>query len=166
MDLLDRLLGHDTWTTRQILLRCREVESELHRPFDVGHETLHATLVHMIGNVRVWTDLMRGAPVERTGSSWNDLSLAELSERHETASADFAALARWARDGNRWDERWLDVLDDPPAEKTCGGAIAHVLTHNHVHRAELLHTLARLGLVGLPEGDVLSWEQQAGTVST
>ena len=69
MDLLDRLLGHDTWTTRQILLRCREVESELHRPFDVGHETLHATLVYMIGNVRVWTDLMRGAPVERTGTN-------------------------------------------------------------------------------------------------
>jgi len=81
-----------------------------------------------------------------------------LSERHETASADFAALARWVRDGDRWDERWLDVLDDPPAEKTCGGAIAHVLTHNMNHRGELLHMLARFGLHDLPEGDALSWE--------
>ena len=38
--------------------------------------------------------------------------------------------------------------------------IAHVLTHNHFHRAELLHMLARLGLPDLPEGDLLSWEQQ------
>jgi uncharacterized damage-inducible protein DinB len=158
VDLLDRLLGHEAWTTRQLLLRCREVESELHRPFDAGHETVHATLVHMIGNVRTWTDLMRGRPVERTGSSWDNLTLADLIARHDTASADFGDLARWVRDGGRWDERWLDVLDDPPREKTYGGAIAHVITHNMQHRGELLHMLARLGVQDLLEGDALSWE--------
>jgi len=158
VDLLDRLLGHDAWTTRQLLLRCREVEPELHRPFDVGHETVHATLVHMIGNVRVWTDLMRGGPVERTGSSWDDLTLDDLIARHDEAYADFVALARCVRDGGRWDERWLDMLDNPPTEKSYGGAIAHVITHNMQHRGELLHMLSRLGLHDLLEGDVLSWE--------
>jgi hypothetical protein len=28
------------------------------------------------------------------------------------------------------------------------------------HRAQLLYMLRQLGLTGLPEGDVLSWEQQ------
>ena len=56
----------------------------------------------------------------------------------------------------------MDTLDSPPAEKTYGGAIAHVITHSMHHRAQLLYMLRRLGLEGLPEGDVLSWEQQAG----
>lgn len=29
MDLLDKLLGHDTWTTRQLLLACNSLPDEL-----------------------------------------------------------------------------------------------------------------------------------------
>ena len=158
MDLLDRLLGQDAWTTRQILLRCRELTDEqLHRRFDVGHESVHATLVHLVGNVRIWTDLMAGTPrvVDR---SWRDLSVDELIARHDAAAADFAALARRIRDEGRLDEEWIDTLDDPPTAKTYGGAIAHVLTHDMHHRSELLHMLHRIGLPDLPQGDVLSWE--------
>ena len=58
-------------------------------------------------------------------------------------------------------ELWLDVLDNPPRQKTYGGAVAHVLTHSHIHRGEILHMLNRLGVPNLIEGDVLSWESQA-----
>ena len=159
MDLLDRLLGHDVWTTREIIARCHELEvSQLHEAVDAGHESLHKTLVHMIGNVRVWTDLMEGTAVARTGSSWDRFSLDELAKHHESASADFAAFAVRIRNEGRLDERWLDQLDDPPTAKSFGGAIAHVLTHNMHHRCDLLHMLHRLGLPDLPEGDLLSWE--------
>src|SRR6266705_3045972 len=58
MDLLDRLLGHDRWTTAQLLERCRELRAEQWtQPFDLGHQTLAATFQHMIGNVRVYTDV-------------------------------------------------------------------------------------------------------------
>ena len=51
MDLLDRLLGHDAWTTRQLLLRCRDLTDEqLDREFDIGHRTVRATLLHVIRN--------------------------------------------------------------------------------------------------------------------
>ncbi len=54
MDLLDRLLGHDAWTTRQLLLRCRNLTDEqLDREFDIGHRTVRATLLHVIRNVEV-----------------------------------------------------------------------------------------------------------------
>ena len=64
MDLLDRLLGHDRWTTAQLLERCRELQPEQWaQPFDVGQQTLATTFQHMIGSVRVWTDLIAARPV-------------------------------------------------------------------------------------------------------
>ena len=64
MDLLDRLLGHDAWTTRQLLLRCRGLtDAALDREFDIGHRTVRATLAHIVRNVEVWSDLMSGQPV-------------------------------------------------------------------------------------------------------
>lgn len=158
MDLLDRLLGHDEWTTRQLLGHCQALtETQWHQPFDVGHITLYETFDHIIGNVEVWTDLMRARP---TSARDQAQSLAGLLARHAAASAAFADLARSIRDAHRWDELWLDVLDNPPKHKTYGGAIAHVLTHTHIHRGEILHILSRLGVPNLIEGDVLSWEAQ------
>ena len=61
MDLLDRLLRHDAWTTRQLLLLCLGLTDEqLDREFDIGHRTARATLQHIIFNVEVWSDLMAG----------------------------------------------------------------------------------------------------------
>ena len=64
MDLLDRLLGHDAGTTRELLGICaRLTEEELDREFDIGHRSVRRTLVHVIRNMEVWTDLMAGGPV-------------------------------------------------------------------------------------------------------
>lgn len=159
LDLLDRLLGHDAWTTREVLERCRELnDAQLQQSFDFGHETAYDTLVHMIGNVRTWTDLMKGVTIVRHEADWQGLSVEDFIERHETSYADFEDLARRIRDEGRFEELWVDKLDNPPTEKTYGGAIAHVITHNMHHRGELLHMLARLGVPDLPEGDVLGWE--------
>lgn len=161
MDILDRLLGHDAWTGRQLLLRCQELsEDQLDQPFDMGVGSVRRTLQHTVGNVEVWTALMAGGQVpERTRLDASP-TVAELLERHDAGMATFRSLAQRIAAEGRLDELWVDVLDNPPAEKMYGGAIAHVLTHNHFHRAELLHMLARLGLTDLLEGDVLDWEQQ------
>lgn len=162
MDLLDRLLEHDAWTTRQVLIRCREVdEGGRRQSFDIGHRSIDATLIHMIGNVRTWTDLMAGTADSGHRLVWEGLSLDDLTARHEAAAADFATLARRIRDEGRFDELWMDILDEPPTAKTYGGAIAHVITHNMHHRSEVLHMLQRLGVPDLPEGDVLGWEAVA-----
>ena len=60
-----------------------------------------------------------------------------------------------------WISVLLDTRDDPPAPMTYGSAIAHVITHNMHHRAEILHMLGKLNVPDLPEGDVLTWEKQA-----
>jgi uncharacterized damage-inducible protein DinB len=160
MDILERLLAHDAWTTRQVLLLCQGLSDEqLDRDFDIGHRTLRATWAHLIGNLQVWTDLMAEREVPRTGQAptWA-ASPATLLAAWEAAMADFTALARDLAAAGRLDDSYTDTLDDPPRRKTFGGTIAHLLTHDMHHRGEILHILQRLGVPNLPEGDVLGWE--------
>lgn len=164
MDLLDRLLGHDAWTTRQLLERCRNLSNdELDREFDIGHRTVRATFLHIIRNVEIWTDLMSGGEIRPdTKGLPGGRSVEGLIERLDRGSTDLAKLARGIAERDAWDEKWVDHLDDPPTEKTFGGAIVHVVTHSMHHRAQLLYMLRRLGVADLPEGDALSWEHQCG----
>ena len=90
VDLLDRLLGHDEWTTRQVLERAQEVDpSALHRTFDIGHGSFYETAVHMIANVRTWTDLMNDVATKANRPSWDGLSLEDLIARHDEAMRRF-----------------------------------------------------------------------------
>ena len=157
LDLLDRLLEHDVWTTRRVLEYVNLLaEEQLDEDFDIGHRTIRNTLEHMIGNIEIWTDLMAARPVRPPPTTRQ--SAFELGQRSELAYADFTQLARGLRDAQRLNEMYLDVLDQPPKQKSYAGTILHVITHNHMHRAELLHILKRLGVQGIIEGDVLSWE--------
>lgn len=162
VDLLDRLLAHDAWTTRQLLLLAQPLtEAQWTQPFDIGHVTLRATVEHMIYNVETWTALMNGVQSPEEQPTFAGLSTADLLIRHDASIAACSALAQRIRAMDSWDVLWVDILDDPPAEKTYGGAIAHVITHNMHHRSEVMHMLHRLGVEDVIEGDVLSWEATA-----
>lgn len=160
MDLLDRLLGHDERTTGECLRRCRELSPEqMRRRHDIGWGSVQATLMHMIGNVQTWTELMRDGDSPTSRADDPILDVDGLERLHRSSYAAFSAFAREIRDADCLNERWVDTLDDPPREKSFGGAVLHVITHDMHHRAEVLHMLGRLGLANLPEGDLLGWEE-------
>lgn len=157
MDLLERLLGHDSWTTCQLLNLAGTLgESQLDQDFDIGHRTVRRTLDHLIWNIECWTDLMKENEV-RSRPAPNQ-SLALMKERHDVASSEFVEFARNVVDQDRLDETFWDTLDNPPQEKSLGGVIVHLVTHGMHHRAQLLFMLRRLGVENVPEGDVMSWE--------
>jgi uncharacterized damage-inducible protein DinB len=131
-------------------------DEQLDQDFDIGHRTVRETVQHMIGNIEVWTDLMAARPARRMPTARQ--SIVELRRRLEAAISDFAQVAREFRDAQRLSDMYVDVLDQPPQQKSYAGTILHVITHDHMHRAEILHMLQRLGVQGLIEGDVLSWE--------
>jgi uncharacterized damage-inducible protein DinB len=159
MDLLDRLLGHDRWTTAELLRRCGELSpGQFDQEFDIGWRTLRRTFIHMIANQRTWTDLMNGVDASHSTDGWWDFDLAQLIAAHEASYGDLLALAYDMREHQRWNQTFVDTLDSPPATKSLGGGVLHVVTHNMHHRSEILHILERLGLRDLPEGDLLSWE--------
>jgi uncharacterized damage-inducible protein DinB len=162
MDILDRLLGHDAWTTRQLLLVCRTLPDELlDHHFDFGQESLRRTFVHIIHNMEVWTDLISQRPVRDQPSPKEQAASVEgLLHRLDTVAPEFATVATARRDQGRFDDFFVDVLDQPPRKTTFGGGIAHLLTHSMHHRAQVLIMLDILGIQHDIEGDALGWERQ------
>src|SRR5579859_7771092 len=126
MDLLDRFLGHDTATTRELFALCRPLtEEELDRPLEIDHGTLRDTCVHLVAVMETWTDFMLGQPVR-----WETLprdgprSIAQLSQRFEVVARDFAALAGRVQAEECWDDTFVDTWQG--RRKTLGAGIAHV----------------------------------------
>lgn len=161
MDLLDRLLGHDAWTTRQLLLLCEPLSDEqLDREFDIGHRSLRATFAHVIRNVEAWGRLLDGLPFEGRDRQPPQFSVRDMIEQFDEAAAQLARVSRKIADRGAWDEIWVDPAENPPRERTLGGTIAHVITHSMHHRAQLLYLMRLTGIEDRPEGDVLSWENR------
>lgn len=158
MDLQYILLGHDHTSTSTVLALSRDLsDAELDREFDLGLRTLRRTLVHLIGNIEVWSALMAGElPTRHPAEPAPSIDV--LKERFEAAHAHFRQVAEWVQRTDRSNTAFVDVLDDPPRHKSLGAGIAHLITHSMLHRSEALHILQRLGVPNLPEGDVLSWE--------
>ena len=158
MDILDRLLAHDTWTTQQLLNDCAGLSDELlDKNFDIDHRSLRETFLHMIENLETWTDLIHERPVQDKQGR----SIPELRQRLVDVSREFANLARKIARENRFDDSFWDILDNPPRLKTFGGAIGHVLTHNMHHRAQLMYLMEKVGIKDHIEGDLLRWESTA-----
>lgn len=153
MDLLDRLLEHDHWATTCLLDLSRDLTDEqLDRPFDIGHETLRATLGHIVHNIEAWTSLMIQQPIEGVQ---NGQPIAEIAACHDRAYATFAEVARRAREEQRLEDTFTDFYGSP---MTFGGGILHVILHNAEHRTEAVHILHRLGLPDVPEVDHALWD--------
>src|SRR5437588_11128424 len=112
MDLLDRLLGHDAWTTRELLLRCRDLTDEqLDREFAIGHRSVRTTFRHIIRNMEFWSDLMAGRPAQCNQTTLpEDRSVACLLARLDSAAAELAHVARTVAQRSGWDERFVDTL--------------------------------------------------------
>jgi uncharacterized damage-inducible protein DinB len=158
MDILDRLLAHDTWTTRQLLVVCQSLPDELlDKEFEIDHKSLRETFIHMIDNLEVWTDLLYERPVQDKSGK----SIPELLERLNAASREFSKLAHKVSRENRFDDFFLDTLDTPPQLKSFGGTIGHVITHNMHHRAHIMFLMEKVGLKDHIEGDLLSWEAKS-----
>lgn len=155
MDILDRLLAHDTWTTRQLLLTCATLpDDKLDEEFDIDHRSLRKTFAHIIENMEIWTDLLCERPVQNQTKD----SIPDLLARLTQISREFANVARKIARENRYDDCFIDILDIPPRPKTFGGTIAHLLTHSMHHRAQIMFLMEKVGLKEHIEGDLLSWE--------
>lgn len=159
MDLLDLLLDHDHWATRQLLDVCAGLDdATMDRPFDIGHRTLRETFGHMLFNLPFWSAFLAGQSPEGGSSADNqpvERTAAALIDHHERDYAAFARIARQLRDEGRLGTTFTDHYG---VRKSAGGTILMVIEHNAEHRTEVLHMLQRLDVPDLPEVDLGVWD--------
>ncbi len=161
MNLLDRLLGYDRFTTDRVLDLCRDLpDADLDRDFDIGNRTIRRTLDHMLAAMELWTGLMAG---ERRGRSEpTNASIADLLARHAAIHDRFDAVVREVAAAGRLDDTFTDHHD---IQQSYGATILQVMAwHNVHHRSEILHMLQRLGVPDLPDGDPQEWEHLTGRI--
>ncbi|CAN5821454.1 hypothetical protein BH20CHL2_BH20CHL2_12910 [soil metagenome] len=159
MDLLERMLGHDRWTTEQLLTLSQGLsDDQLDQPFDIGRRTLRATFDHMLDAVELWTGLMGDETAPQKSAHG---SVEAMLARHTHSRDRFELVARELIATSRLDETFIDHHDYP---QSYGATILQVTWHNTLHRSEVLHMLQRLGMSDLPDGDPQEWEHRTGRI--
>jgi uncharacterized damage-inducible protein DinB len=147
------LLAHDHWANLELYACCRSLSSEqLHQPFQMGTGSIHNNLVHNLGAMRGWTDVLNESE-QRPRLEASELSLSEIEEMHERVHTEFKQAA-FARP--------LDTVLTPNRNGrvfrfTAGGILTHVTTHSMHHRAQCLNMLRQLGVEQLPMSSVMEW---------
>ncbi len=159
MDLLERMLEHDRWTTEHLLtLSTTLPDARLDQEFDIGHRTLRKTFDHMILVVEFWTGLMIGKPIPYEPGH---ASVDDMLSRHAHSYDQFANVAGDLVASGRLDATFVDHYS---VGQSFGATILHVILHNTQHRSEVLHILERIGMTDLPEGDPQEWEHMTGRI--
>ena len=158
MTVLERLLGHDAWTTRQLLLRSRELsEEQMGRVFDIGDKNLRETFHHIIAVMESHTDFLLARTVSEP--SRNEKSIDGMLSRLTIVAKEFADFALRVEREGRADEMITNPRNGN--KRTTGGLITHIITHSMHHRAQALYILEQLGVQKVIEGDALGWESAA-----
>src|ERR1019366_1129907 len=152
---LDILLEHDKWATKQILSACENLTpDQFARKFDIGPGSLQATITHIIGAIRAWTDtLAKQPPRPRVETSGIPYTPAQLHQLLDESMGEFTSLAK----SHPLDEIVKRTREGKEYAFTRGVVITDVATPGMHHRAQCLNMLKHLGVSPLPPSSVTEW---------
>jgi len=170
MDLIDRLIEHDYWLTRQILERARKLrDKQLDAPlptpshpvgFESKQKTLRELLDRLVLGREVWVAATEGGcDIDLTNCDPKPTSIEKMIARFELAYPIFMSLVKRCREQNAWNQTFVDDLCEPPETFTFGGMIAHVFTFGITRRQLALEILRNMGVEDLSYGDPITWER-------
>jgi uncharacterized damage-inducible protein DinB len=156
---LDILLQHDKWATQQLLLSCEKLsDDQFRQKFDIGPGSLAATITHIIGAIRAWTDTLAQRPQrprpEQSGIAYSAGQLMQLLDESED---ELIAISKT----HPLDEIVKRTREGREYSYTRGAVITHVTTHGMHHRAQCLNMLRHLGVKPLPMSSVAEWSLTA-----
>jgi len=147
------LLAHDRWANAQLYDACRPLtKDQLHHTFEMGTGSLHNNLVHNLGAMRGWTDVLNEAEF-RPRIEENTYTLEEIIELQDPTATAFAQAVLAAP----FDRILTPDFRGKSYTFTAGGILTHVTTHSMHHRAQCLNMLRQLGVEKLPMSSVMEW---------
>ena len=147
------MIAHDRWANGLMYEACRGLSEErFHQRFEMGEGSLHDNLVHNLGAMRGWTDVLNEVP-NRDRLEEGKYTLDEIVAMHESVTADFEKAA--------YRQGFEVMIHRDRGERSyafpVGGILAHVMTHSMHHRAQCLNMLRHLGVEKLPMSSVMEW---------
>lgn len=122
-------------------------------PWDGVEESIIAVLGAVVWTKQVWLASIDGeeAP-ERPG----DDAIEELIIRHERLGARWLSTLQRLDHEQRWNDRLIDALCDPPESFLLAGVVAHVISFSTYRRHLVRRMIAELGHP-VDSGDPLEW---------
>jgi uncharacterized damage-inducible protein DinB len=164
-DLLERLLRHNAWTTRQLIERARSLSPQQYvQRFDIGPGSVHDTLRHIVSVMFGWADSIAGRPRRPSLGADGEgpvRDVDELLQQLDDAAKELEKTARMIVNEGRMDEMMSVTYEGRTWEFTRGTALAHVITHGMHHRAQVFNMMRQLGMPVDIDGDVIEWEVAA-----
>lgn len=153
-DPLDILLRHDHWGTRQVLAACEPLsEAQFHQRFSMGPGSLHDTIVHIIGAMRAWTDVLHQRDLRPRPEQGPKQTIAQLRTLLDQTAAELSQVVR----AHPLDQTVTRTREGKTYTFTRGMVATHVTTHAMHHRAQCLNMLRQLGVDPLPKSSVTEW---------
>jgi uncharacterized damage-inducible protein DinB len=155
-NVLEIMLNHDRWGTRQILDACVALTpDQFGQKFEIGPGSLQATVTHILAAQRTWSDTLAvRAHRPRLDEGERKYTPAELMALLDEIASEFGALVQ----GHPLEEMVTRTRPDGQTITLTRGAIAaHVTTHAMHHRAQCLNMLRQLGVKPLPRVSVVEW---------
>ena len=164
-DLLERLLRHNSWTTRQLIERARSLSPQQYvQRFDIGPGSVHDTLRHIISVMFGWADSIADRPRRPSLGADGEgpvRHVDELIQQLDDAVKELEKTGRMIVNEGRMDEMMSVTYEGRTWEFTRGTALAHVITHGMHHRAQVFNMMRQLGMPVDIDGDVIEWEVAA-----
>ena len=147
------MIAHDRWANVLMYETCKGLsEEQFHQRFEMGEGSLHDNLVHNLGAMRGWTDVLDEVP-NRDRLEEGRYTIDEIVELHGSVSADFERAAMR--------QPFDTVIHRDRGERSyafpVGGIVSRVMTHSMHHRAQCLNMLRHLGVEQLPQSSVMEW---------
>ncbi|MCL4198266.1 MAG: DinB family protein [Phycisphaerales bacterium] len=150
---VDVLLAHNRWANDNLINACRSLsEEQFHQRFDMGLGSLHDTIVHILGAMRGWTDMLAERET-RPRPEGRRFGIDEITAMGREAADEFEAVVR----AHDLDETATGSRGGRTYTFARGAVLTHVTTHGVHHRAQCLNMLRCLGVEKLPPSSVVEW---------
>lgn len=147
------LIAHDRWANQQLYTACKALTpDQLNQSFEMGTGSLNNNLIHNLGAMYGWTDVLNETP-NRPRLEEQSYTLDQIIELHDPTTNAFEQAAR----AKPFDTVINRERGDQTYTFTVGGILTHVMTHSMHHRAQCLNMLRQLGIKDLPMSSVMEW---------
>ncbi len=152
-DPVDVLLAHNRWANDSLINACKSLSREQRdQSFEMGVGSLHKTIVHVLGAMRGWTDMLAEREV-RERLETQQLTFDQIAAMAGEIADEFEAIVR----AHPLDGIATGSRGDRTFSFARGAVLAHVTTHGMHHRAQAMNMLRQLGVEKLPPSSVVEW---------